>query len=98
MKRIDACELSRMIEEEYGFEFNIPYHIMEDQKLMDIDVGPQEIDATYLSTLQVDMPKIKDWRQVQPDIDFREAFEFLIDDLCFRKKLKKGSYLMKFDD
>lgn len=90
MIKYDACELSDLIERVYGVEFNVPYLIMMEQKLIERTVHRELYEG------QEDL--VKEFKQgLEPD-SWEQTFEALLNDLCIKKKLKKGNYLIEFDD
>jgi len=87
MKRIDACELDRMIEKKYGRKFNIPT-FMEGQKSMELEVTKHYEDYDEL---------VETFAKGEND-DRHGQLEALVSGLCEDGLLKKGEYLVQFDD
>jgi hypothetical protein len=87
--RYDACNLSRLFEEVYGVDFNIPYMIMQDDNMIEESVSSEKLDDAIVAELQAKGEEMD---------NVRDIFEDLLNDLCFRGKLKAGDYLIKFDD
>lgn len=91
MIKYNACRLSNLIEETYGHEFNVPYMIMMDQRLI----------KTYVDNVAVeDRSLIEDFvkRGCDSCNNAEELFQDLLDDLCHKGLLEEGEYLIKFDD
>lgn len=94
MIKYNACDLSRLIETTYGKEFNVPYEIMEDQKLYEVpSVSVMESDEDK----QWVTDRIAVWKNKNGCGD-HEDLEALMCDLCARKLLEVGDYLLEFDD
>lgn len=102
MKKLNACDLSDMIEQEFGFQFNIPHLVMEDQKLIEVSISSEKIDDQRLNELKAymdHMEKSLPWSlYTGPQIYLSWEMEALLDHLCFLKKLEEGEYLVAFDD
>ena len=88
MIHYDACDLSDLIEKEYGHEFNVPYFVMEDQKIIERTAecvqGGKSIIDRFTVTGDFDDPD--------------NLLNCLLNDLCFKGKLVAGEYLIQFDD
>lgn len=84
----DACKLTDLIMSEYGVDFSVP-SFMEGQRKITMDVYNGKIDDDVLADFKENGKNVED-----PD----DVLECVLADLCFRKKLKAGYYLICFDD
>tara|TARA_Y100000034_G_scaffold117125_1_gene156258 strand:- start:450 stop:740 length:291 start_codon:yes stop_codon:yes gene_type:complete len=88
-----ACDLSQLIEDTYGKELNIPYEIMEDQKLYEVHgvcVMENSDDQDWVDD------QIHEWKN--GGCANSEQLEAIMSDLCAKGLLKEGDYLLEFDD
>ena len=88
--KADACDVSRLIEEEFGFEeFNVPYAIMEGDNTLEVSISSEKIDQKLIDEFKENGYNVT-------DLFF--TFECLLCDLCHQGKLEAGDYLFEFDD
>jgi len=83
MENLDASDLSDLISQTYKIKINIPYQVMQDQRLMEISIFPEETSIT---------------KEMIEGCYSVCDLEVILNDLCFREHLKEGEYLMRFDD
>ena len=89
----NACDISRMIEDTYGKEFNIPYCIMEGDRYLKV-IGICVMEGED----QIEVEKqIHSWQNTNGCGD-QEDLEAIMSDLCAKGKLEAGDYLLEFDD
>jgi hypothetical protein len=89
--QVDACEISHLIEEEYGFEeFNIPYAIMEGRNMIEVGIISQQIDPNLILEFNE--------KGYSVACGMTNMMESLLNDLCFQGKLEAGNYILEFDD
>ena len=89
MRRIGACDLDRLIEKHYGRPWCIPEY-MEGQRKIEATVTELYDDQKPLIQAFMD-DKIPQWEELN-------TFESLLCGLCDKGELKKGKYLICFDD
>jgi hypothetical protein len=84
----DAKKLSKLLEEAYGYKFDVYAEIPQNQRKIIINVSPISPN---------EKPLARSWckGEIEPD---REILQVLMNDLCTNGELKAGKYLLKFDD
>jgi hypothetical protein len=103
---MDACELERLIKETYNAneeQCDIVSGIMMDQKIIEADAYSQDPDkdADSKEVIKKFIAGELELSEHYPDNAQTmgpQVLEYIINDLCFKKKIKKGEFLIRFDD
>lgn len=96
--RMDACDLSDLIEQTYGREYNVAYSYMQDQRKVTMyGIGKSDAEGSarvsyWAATGQETMPTDA------PNTSYPDIIEYIMDDLCSKGLLEEGDYLLEFDD
>lgn len=96
LKRIDACDLSRLIEQVYGREFNVPAVILGGQRQQVV-----WIEAFAAAEDPDCRRELADFRQTGKITSGGLAFglfETMLNDLCAKGKLEAGESVLEFSD
>ena len=104
--KIDACDLSRQIEQVYGVKFNVPYW-MEDQRLVEMGSIAKFSDEeannnlkwkNYCAGRMAEFLKLGEQAPEPVDSWCASNVKVIMCDLCDKGKLEEGDYLLSFDD
>lgn len=101
MREESACDLENLIQQTYKVsedQCDIVSGIMLDQKIIQGGAAPGKMDEEVLEKFKAGELKLSDNYPDNAQVLGPKVLEYVLDDLCFKKKLKKGSFLIKFDD